>query len=177
MLSGLENMTVEQGTDAQQQDLQLDEAEGEEGASGAEGEEDEAAEPAAKHGWNKDEARKEALPEAGPQGLASESAAAQVRPHLRCAEEACSLCASHQLARCQNWVHACHSRNERYLGTCKDVLWQRQSARQSSAGQSPSVTPLNWLCRLQLRSRHQQLKARVRKKQKQQARSKATRHR
>lgn len=111
MLSGLEDMRAELGTDAQLQDLQLDEAEDHEGASGAEEEEDEAAEPAAKHGWNEDEAQKDALPEAGPQGLASQSAAAQVRPHLRCAEEACGLCASQKLAICQDWaMHALHSK-------------------------------------------------------------------
>ena len=68
--------------DAKLQDTHLDDAEGDEGASGAEEDEEDAAEPAAKHGWKEDEPQRDAMPEAGPQGLASQSAAAQVRPHV-----------------------------------------------------------------------------------------------
>ena len=74
-----EDMADEQGTDAKLQDLQLDEAEDKEEAAGAE--EEENAEPAAKDGWNEDETQKDAIPQAGPQGLASQSAAAQVGPN------------------------------------------------------------------------------------------------
>jgi len=73
----VEDLADEEGTDAKLQDIQLDEAEDEEEASGAE--EEENAEPAAKDGWNEDETQKDTMPEAGPQGLASQSAAAQVR--------------------------------------------------------------------------------------------------
>ncbi len=76
-----EDAPQEPWADAKLQDIHLDEAEGDEGASGAEEEEEEAAEPAAKHGWNEDEPQRDAMPEAGPQGLASQSAAAQVRLH------------------------------------------------------------------------------------------------
>ena len=76
---GPEDVAEDPGTDAKLQDIHLDEAEGDEGESGPEAEEEEAAEPAAKHGWNEDEAQRDAMPEAGPQGLASQSAAAQVR--------------------------------------------------------------------------------------------------
>ncbi len=72
-----EDVADEHGTDAKLQDIQLDEAEDEEEAAGAD--EEENAEPAAKDGWNEDETQKDAMPEAGPQGLASQSAAAQVR--------------------------------------------------------------------------------------------------
>lgn len=65
------------GADPKLQDIRLDE--GEEGEAEAEEEEEEAAEPAAKHGWNEDAVHKDAVPEAGPQGLASETAAAQAR--------------------------------------------------------------------------------------------------
>ena len=75
-----EDAPEEPGADAKLQDMHLDEAEGDGRASGAEEEEDEeSAEPAAKHGWNEDEPQREAMPEAGPQGLASQNAAAQVR--------------------------------------------------------------------------------------------------
>ena len=80
-----EDVADEPGTDAKLQDIQLDEAEDEEEAAGAE--EEENAEPAAKDGWNEDETQKDAMPEAGPQGLASQSAAAQVRSNtlaVRC---------------------------------------------------------------------------------------------
>ncbi len=73
----VEDLADEQGTDAKLQDIQLDEAEDKEEAAGAE--EEENAEPAAKDGWNEDETQKDTMPEAGPQGLASQSAAAQVR--------------------------------------------------------------------------------------------------
>ena len=50
--------------------------------SGADEEED--LKPAAKHGWNEDEPQADATPEAGPQGRASQTAAAQasLRPLL-----------------------------------------------------------------------------------------------
>ena len=73
----VEDLADDQGTDAKLQDIQLDEAEDKEEAAGAE--EEENAEPAAKDGWNEDETQKDTMPEAGPQGLASQSAAAQVR--------------------------------------------------------------------------------------------------
>lgn len=46
-------------------------------AEAGEEEEDEA-EPAAQHGWEGEQPQQEALPEAGPKGLASQAAAAQV---------------------------------------------------------------------------------------------------
>ena len=51
--------------------------------------------------------------------------------------------------------------------------------RNHSHGGLVDETPvlLGWLCRLQLRNLHQQLRARARKKQKQQANSKETKHR
>ena len=62
------------GTGADPQDVSLEGAEGEEDG-GADEEED--LKPAAKHGWNEDEPQADATPEAGPQGRASQTAAAQ----------------------------------------------------------------------------------------------------
>ena len=97
---GPEDAAEDPGTDAKLQDIHLDEAEGDEGASGPEEEEEEeeGAEPAAKHGWNEDEAQRDAMPEAGPQGLASHSAAVQVRLHLQCALEQCQQKTCHPCA-------------------------------------------------------------------------------
>lgn len=49
--------------------------------SSAEGGDQEEAQPAAQHGWEDQEPNQEALPEAGPKGLASQAAAAQVNPY------------------------------------------------------------------------------------------------
>ena len=62
----------------------LEEAGGDEGMADADGPEEggdqEAAQPAAQHGWEGEEPHQEARPEAGPEGLASQAAAAQVTP-------------------------------------------------------------------------------------------------
>lgn len=60
--------------EAMPQGLELDEAEDKE--QEADGEED-GAEPVAKDGWNEETPRKDTMPEAGPQGRASETAGAQ----------------------------------------------------------------------------------------------------
>ena len=69
------------GTGTNPQDVSPEGLEGEEG-NGADEEDD--LKPAPKHGWNEDEPQVDAMPEAGPQGRASQTAAAQasLRPLL-----------------------------------------------------------------------------------------------
>ena len=63
------------GTGANPQDMSLDGADG--GEEGGADEDEQDLEPVAKHGWNEDEPQADATPEAGPQGRASQTTAAQ----------------------------------------------------------------------------------------------------
>jgi hypothetical protein len=60
------------------QGVEIDEAEDEQ--EEPEGEED-GAEPIAKHGWDDNAPRKDAMPEAGPEGHASQTAGTQASLH------------------------------------------------------------------------------------------------
>ena len=62
------------GAGANPQDASPEAAEGDEDGGADEGEDPK---PAPKHGWNEDEPQADATPEAGPQGRASKTAAAQ----------------------------------------------------------------------------------------------------
>ena len=60
--------------EAMPQGVEVDETEDEEEEPEVE---EDGAEPVAKHGWNEEAPRKDAMPEAGPQGRASQTAGAQ----------------------------------------------------------------------------------------------------